>query len=273
MERGPDRRALYAATCGYGEAIDPTGGVLSPGLIAMIVLASALGAGVKGVTGMGYPLLAVPLISLVGGVDVAVVAVSAPNLAANIYLCWQARAGRSEARDLGRLVGFGVAGAAVGTVALVNMPDNPLLVVLAVTIVGFVIQFVRHPEMHIPPATARRWSPLAGTVTGLLQGTIGVSGPVVAAWVHPYRLPRDTYVYTITLLFGVTGAVQLVVLLGQGEMTAIRAWASLAAAAPAAIALPLGVRLRQRLAGPAFDRVVLAVLGASALSLLVEVVA
>ena len=68
-------------------------------------------------------------------------------------------------------------------------------------------------------------------------------------------------------------SVQLAVLLGQGEMTTTRAWASLAAAIPAAITLPLGVRLRQRLAGDTFDRVVLAVLLVSALSLLVQVVA
>ena len=239
----------------------------------MIVAASALGAGVKGVTGMGYPLLAVPLISLVGGVDDAVVAVAAPNLAANAHLCWHARAGRHEARDMGRLVGWGIGGAVVGTVALVSLPDDPLLVVLAVTIVWFVVQFLRHPELRLPADTARRWSPVAGTITGLMQGAVGVSGPVVATWLHPYRLPRETYVYSITLLFGVTGAVQLAVLLGQGEMTTTRAWASLAAALPAAITLPLGVRLRQRLAGDTFDRVVLAVLLVSALSLLVQVVA
>ena len=245
---------------------------LSAELLVMIVVASAVGAGVKGVTGMGYPLLAVPLISLVGGVDDAVVAVAAPNLAANIYLCWHARAGRVEARDLARLVGVGVVGAVVGTVALVRLPDEPLLVTLALMICWFVIQFLRHPELHMPPATATRWSPLAGTVAGLMQGAIGVSGPVVAAWMHPYRLPRDAYVYSITLIFGVTGAVQLTVLLGQGQMTGYRPWATLAAAVPAAVALPVGVRLRQRLAGPTFDRVVLAVLMASAVSLLIQVV-
>lgn len=265
--RGPDLR------CGRDH---PTrswcpGADLSTGLLVTIVIASALGAGVKGVTGMGYPLLAVPLISLVGGVEDAVVAVAAPNLAANIALCWHARAGRSEARDLGRLTGWGIAGAVVGTVALVELPDEPLLVALALLIVGFVVQFLRHPELRLTHDAAHRWSPVAGTVTGLMQGALGVSGPVVGAWFHGYRLPRDTYVFSITLLFGVTGAVQLAILLGQGEMTGDRAWAALAAAVPAAIMLPLGVRLRSRLAGPTFDRMVLAVLLASAVSLVAQV--
>lgn len=236
-----------------------------------IAVASALGAGVKGVTGMGYPLLAVPLISLVGNVEDAVVAVAVPNLAANIALCWHAREGRHEARDLGRLVGFGIFGAVIGTVGLVNLPDEPLLVILAATIIGFVVQFVRHPELHIAPPTAHRWSPVAGTVTGVMQGAIGVSGPVVAAWMMPYRLTRDAYVFAITFLFGVTGAVQLVTLIAQGEMTVTRGWATLVAAVPAAVALGAGVKVRDRLAGPTFDRVVMAVLVVSAVSLLLQV--
>jgi len=242
-------------------------------LVLTIAAASALGAGVKGVTGMGSPLLAVPLISLVGGVEDAVVAIALPNLVANIALCWHSREGRRETRDLVRLAGFGVVGAVVGTVALVNLSDEPLLVLIAITIIGFVVQFVRHPEFRLPAAVAHRWSPATGTVIGVVQGATGISGPVVGAWFHGYRLPRDAYVFSITLLFGITGAVQIAILLAQGAMTTDRAWGALAAAVPAAIMLPLGVRVRQRLAGPAFDRVVLAVLLVSAVSLLAQVVA
>lgn len=236
-----------------------------------IAAASALGAGVKGVTGMGYPLIAVPLISLVGGVEDAVVAIVLPNLAANIALCWHARAGRSDSRDLGRLAGWGMVGAVFGTVALVELPDEPLLIAIALTIVAFVVQFLRHPEFRLRADVARRWSPATGTVIGLVQGATGISGPVVGTWFHGYRLPRDAYVFSITLLFGVTGAVQIAILLGQGAMTTERGWGALAAAVPAAIMLPIGVRLRQSLAGQTFDRVVLTVLLVSAVSLLVQV--
>lgn len=246
---------------------------MTPALLLTIVLASALGAGVKGVTGMGYPLIAVPLISLVGGVEDAVVAIAAPNLVANIALCWHARTGLSETRDLGRLSAFGTIGAVIGTVALVQLPDEPLLIAIALTIVWFVVQFVRHPELRLPDDLARRWSPLVGTGIGMVQGATGISGPAVGAWFHGYRLSRDAYIFSITMLFGVTGAVQLAILLGQGAMTVDRGWGTLAATIPAAIMLPLGVKVRQRLAGPTFDRVVLVVLIASAVSLVVDVLA
>jgi len=244
---------------------------VTPGQIVIVVLASAVGALIKGVTGMGYPLFAVPIIALATGVQDAVVVVAVPNVAANLYLCWEARSARHEALDLGRLVIPGLVGAVVGAVALVSLPDEPLLLALALTIAVFIVQYVRNPELRMPRAVARRWSPIAGAAAGLMQGAIGVSGPVIATWLHGYGLARDAYVYTITLLFGLTGAVQLATLAAQGAMTRDRALASAAAAVPTAIMIPLGVRLRRRLGGPAFERAVLVVLALSAVSLLLEV--
>lgn len=245
---------------------------MSTSEILVIVLASAAGALVKGVTGLGYPVLAVPLIALVLGMEDAVVIVAAPNLAANIFLCWEARGARHGTRDLDRFVAAGVVGAVVGTIALVRLPDEPLLIALALTIGYFVVQFIRRPELRIGDAAARRWSPAVGGVAGLMQGAVGVSGPVVATWMHGYRLPRDVYVFSITLIFGVTGAVQLVLLVLQGQFGVDRVLASLAAAVPVALMIPLGLRWRRRLAGPAFERAVLVVLIVSVVSLVAEVV-
>ena len=239
--------------------------------LLVIVVASFAGALVKGVTGLGYPVLAVPLIALVTGIEDAVVVVAIPNLAANIALCWEARAARGEARDLGRLVGFGIVGAVIGTVALVRLPEQPLLIALACTVGVFVVQMIRRPELGLDAATATRWSPIAGLFTGLMQGAVGVSGPIVATWLHGYRLAVQTYVFSVTVIFGVTGAVQLIVLALQGQLLqGDRLLGALLAGVGVVIALPLGLRLRHRLSGPAFDKVVLGVLLVSAVSLVFE---
>jgi uncharacterized protein len=243
---------------------------VTAGQLAVIVLASALGATVKSVTGLGYPLLAVPLISLVLGVEDAVVVVAVPNLAANAYLWWESRDAAGQERDMGRLVGFGVVGAVIGTLVLVHVSEEPLLLALAATIAVFVVQFVRRPDLRLDPAVATRWSPLAGFVAGLMQGAVGVSGPVVATWLHGYRLSARVYVHSVTLIFGVTGAVQLGILAAQGQLGVDRLIGAAAASVPVAICLPLGVRLRSRLAGPAFDRVVLGVLVLSSVSLVFD---
>lgn len=238
--------------------------------LLVVAAASLLGATVKSVTGLGYPVLAIPLIALVLGVEDAVVLVALPNFAANSYLWWESRDVSDQTRDLPRLVGFGVVGAVIGTVALVRLPEEPLLVVLALTVVVFVANFLLRPDVAIDPVTATRWSPAVGTVVGLLQGSIGVSGPVVATWVHGYRLAPRVFVHTVTFIFGVTGAAQIVVLAAQGQFTRDRLVAAVVAGIPVALVTPLGVRLRDRLAGAAFERAVLVVLLASAVSLVVD---
>lgn len=240
--------------------------------IAVVVAVSLFGAFIKSVTGMGYPLVAVPLITLVLGVEDAVVVVSGPNVVANFLLCAGARDGRHDARDLGPIVGFGMVGAVVGTFALVSVPEKPLLLALIATIVVFVVNYFRAPELAIEPGTGTRWSPAVGTLAGVMQGAVGVSGPVVATWYHAYRLPKQTYVFTVTLIFGLSGLVQLVVILAAGEYTLDRAVASAAALLPVLATIPVGTALRARLGGRGFERAVLAVLVASAVALVIRVV-
>lgn len=240
--------------------------------IAVVLGASLLGAFVKSVTGMGYPLLAVPLVALVLGIEEAVVIIAAPNALANFVLCWQARDGREESRDLVTLVATAFAGAFLGTFLLVSVPEQPLLIFLAVTIALFVVNYLRRPELRLAPATTRRWSPVVGAAAGVMQGAVGVSGPIVGAWIHGYRLPAQAYVFSVTAMFGVSGSVQLLLLAAAGRFTLDRAVVALLAFVPVLAMIPVGTRLRHRLQGPGFDRAVLAVLVASGIALVLRVI-
>lgn len=244
---------------------------MSGAQIAVVVGVSLLGAFVKSVTGMGYPLLAVPVIALALGIEDAVVIVSGPNAVANFMLCWQARDGRSDTRDLPVLVGTAFCGAFLGTFLLVTLPEDPLLVVLAATIVVFVVSYLRSPELRMRPETTRRWSPVVGSVAGVMQGALGVSGPVVGAWMHGYRLSSQAYVFSVTLIFGVAGSVQLVLLTATGRYTSDRVEVSALALIPVVAVLPIGMRWRRRLGGRGFDLAVLAVLLGSGAALVVRV--
>ena len=238
--------------------------------IAIVLAASLAGAFIKSITGMGYPVVAVPLIALALGVEDAVVIVAAPNLAANIALCYRARDGRHGARDLPRFLVFGAIGAAVGTVALVMVPERILLAVLAVTVFAFIANALRNPEARIAAPTAHRWTPAVGLLAGAMQGAVGVSGPVVGGWFHLYRLARESFVFSITAVFGFTGAVQLGILAATGHYTLERAGVSALAFIPVLAVIPVGARLRDRLGGAMFERAVLGVIALSGLALIVD---
>ena len=102
--------------------------------------------------------------------------------------------------------------------------------------------------------------------------TSAVDTPSRSAALLALAARTGVFVHPVPFILGVTAAVQIVVLAIQGQFTADRLLAAAAAAVPVAIVTPLGVRLRDRLAGPAFERAVLAVLLVSAVSLVVDAV-
>jgi uncharacterized membrane protein YfcA len=237
--------------------------------IIITVVAIGLGSLLKSITGMGVPLVAIPVIALFAGVEEAVIVTALPNLALNVVLAWRLRSHLRATRDLPILGTAGVVGAAIGTLLLVAVPDEPLVVLLAIAVFGYVVSFFAAPELAIPPAVSRRWAPAVGFGGGFLQGAVGISGPVVATWIHSYRLDRQVFILSITVLFSLAGAAQLVVLVAGDEMSGL--WlASLLACGLALATVPFGARLRGRLSARSFDVLIVAMLAISAVVLLVR---
>ncbi len=85
---------------------------------------------------------------------------------------------------------------------------------------------------------------------------------------HAYRLVPNAFVFSVTLLFLVSGAVQLFLLMGNAMLVGPRLWLGLAAIPLVLVLIPVGERLRGRLTGPRFQRAVIAVLWLAGASLL-----
>ncbi len=240
---------------------------------AICIAAIVVGVLVKAVTGMGFPLVAIPVISVFVSVEDAISVIALPNVVMNLALCWGARRHAGETRDLPVLGVAATLGAVLGTVLLVRMPEEPLMVGLALTIFGYVGHTLRSPQASLSVETARRWSAAMGLAAGVMQGAVGISGPLVAGWIHAYRLPPNAFVFSVTLLFLVSGGTQLAGLVGNGMLVGTRLWIALAAIPLVLVVIPVGARLRDGLASERFDRAVLAVLLLSGASLVVRSVA
>ena len=240
---------------------------------AVCIAAIVVGVLVKAITGLGFPLVAIPVISVFVSVEDAVSVIALPNVVMNFALCWGTRRHAGETRDLPMLGVTGILGAVVGTLLLLRMPEQPLLVALALTVFGYVGHVVRSPEASLSRETARRWSPAMGLAAGVMHGAVGISGPLVASWIHAYRLPPNAFVFSVTLLFLLAGATQLAALVGNGMLAGARLWIALAAIPLVLVLIPVGARLRDGLASQRFERAVLAVLLLSGASLVIRAVA
>ncbi len=239
--------------------------------VAVVLAAVVVGAVVKAVTGMGLPLIAIPIASLFIEVETAVVVIAVPNMLANAVLAAQERRSYHETRDLPVLAGFGIVGAVAGTVVLVNVPETPLVIAVIVAIAGYVVLFFAHPELRTTPARSRRLAPAVGGVAGVFQGAIGISGPIVGSWIHSYRLPRSAHILSVTSLFFITGFTQFVVLLVSGELTG-RVLATMLACVPVLLSIPVGTRLRNSVSARGFDLAIIGLLVLSVVALTLQLV-
>jgi len=230
--------------------------------LMIVLIAIIIGAIAKAVTGMGLPLIAIPIAALFVDLDDAVVTIAFPNMLANGVLAYRERSHVRETRDLPVLALTGVAGAIVGSIAFVSLPEEPLVILLIIAILGYVISFFAKPDLQVGPEKSRRLAPAVGAVAGAFQGAIGISGPIVGSWIHSYRLPRGAHIFSVTSLFLITGTTQFLVLAGSGELAG-RMGASLLACIPVLGSIPVGAWLRNRVSAHGFDLAVVGMLIAS----------
>ena len=240
--------------------------------LIVVGVASALAMLAKSATGLGYPLIAIPILAPLIGIETAVAVVTLPNAMANLLVGWRTRQARSETRDVFVLTATSAMGAVAGTFVLVSAPERPLLIVLAAAVLLFVVRSLWYGDVSVSPEAARRASPAVGLASGVMQGAVGVSGPIIGSWLYAYRLPRDAYIFSLSVLFLVAGLAQITSLASIGAYDSDRLVAAAVGFGPVLAVLPAGEYLRARLSGPQFDRVVLLLLAASGVTLVIRAI-
>lgn len=236
--------------------------------LAVIVVAIAIGSFIKGATGGGLPQIAIPVMAVFVGVERSVVVMAIPGVVANGWLVWTHRDTARSTRDLPALVTTGVVGAVIGTMLLKTLDGRVLSLVLAAVIVCYIAIVLLHPGFVIPRRVTRVTSAPVGLAAGGLQGATGISGPLLTTYLHGFGLPPRAYVFSLSTLFFVGAVVQTVTLAAVGLYTAARVGESLLALVPIALTLPLGSRAARHLSAATFQKVVLFLVAASAISLL-----
>lgn len=239
--------------------------------IALVVAAVFAGALVKSITGLGFPLVAIPVITLFLPTPVAVAMIALPNVAQNAILVTQHRSVRHETRHLAAFCTAGVPGAVLGAVALVTVPEVIVRAALAAMLAAYLVTAVVAPGLRVPDARVRAWSVPVGFAAGVFQGGIGISGPIVGTWHHGLHLPQRAFVFSVATVFTLTGCAQLTVLGLRGELDG-RLVVSLGLTVVMLVSLPIGARLRRRLSVERFRSLVLVLLAGSLVSLVVDLV-
>lgn len=237
--------------------------------ILLVVAAVSAGFFAKGVTGIGGPLVAIPVLASFQGVEYAVAVIAIPTLVANTWLVWEHRSAAALVRRyLTGLLVAGVLGVVAGAWILVSVGDRVLAATLALFVIAYIIWYAGNAEFRLDEEVARRLTVPVGLVGGALQGATGVSAPVIATYMHSMRLPRDGFIFAVTVPFWLLGAVQIVSMSALGVYDTDRLVAAAFALVPVMVVLPVAMRVGTRLSPRAFEVTVLVVLAATAVRLL-----
>ena len=105
--------------------------------LLIVALAVILGSLIKGTTGFGLPLTAVPVIAFFVGVQDAVVIMAAPTAVSNAMLVREYRRELRFVQGLPSFVGLGAIGAVAGAWLLPRINDRLLFLLLALLLSSF----------------------------------------------------------------------------------------------------------------------------------------
>ena len=240
-----------------------------PSDLVVILVVTAVSFFVKAITGFGGPLLAIPVLAPLLGVEHAVVALSLANLTSNALLIWQNREGAETARPfLVRILSAGALSAVLGAFLLVWLDDRILYGVLAVSVFAYVALAFAKPDLRIRRETGIRLAAPVGLIGGFFHGATANSGTVFGTFLHSLGLSRPEFVFAITTVFFVLSSLQVGTLASLGAFGDDRWIQSLVAILPIFVVTPLGIRVAGRLNARTFGRVVLVMLAVAGVRLL-----
>lgn len=244
-------------------------------LVEVVVVFGALAVGgfVKGLTGTGLPMLAIPVMTLFLGVERAVIIMSIPGIISNVWLVAEHSSAARQSRDLPVLIGTGLVGTVVGTMLLTTLDGRWLSLGLAALIVTYVVLRLRRPHLTLSPSTSKWLSPPTGLASGGLQGATGVSGPLISTYLHSFGMSPPAYIFSVSVLFGLFSAAQVVTLVALGSYSSTLLVLSALAIIPVAAMLPLGSRLAKNMPAYYFSHIIVVTLLVAAAALVWQALA
>ncbi len=225
--------------------------------LAVILAAISLGAFSKGLTGIGLPMISIPILAAFLGVEHAVVVMTIPVAASNVLIVWSYRRLAGLLPGLSLALACAAGGAVIGAYGLVVLDDRMLLWIMTGWLAVYLVHRALNPNFRLVGRAARIASPFLAAAAGISQGATGMSGPVIATWIHSYRLQAETYVFGVSALFLAVSSGHLAAVSGFGLFDHERVAQGLMALVPALVFVRLGMRMTRRISARLFDRLIL----------------
>lgn len=234
------------------------------GLVAVFVL----GGVVKGVTGIGLPLVLVPLAAQFIGVRLAVALVIVGQVTTNLTQAAEGGHTVAAIRANWAVLALLVLGTLIGVHLLISIDRRVLNLVLGIGFLALAAMLLLVRRVRIGERAAVWAGPLIGLVSGILGGMSAIFGPPLVAYLLSRGTDPDSFVKQMAIFASAASLTMLLALGGSGTMSLTDFALSAATIIPIQLGMPLGRWLRRRINPEMFRLAVLLILAASGLDLL-----
>jgi hypothetical protein len=233
--------------------------------MAAILLAAYF---IRGITGFGSGLVAVPLLALFLPLQFVVPLVLLLDFTASL-LIGGLHFKRVQWGEIGVLIPFGIIGVVLGTSLLVNLPPEPMLVALAAFVFAFAVRSVLN--LHGDQPVSRGWAVPASLAGGTVGGLFGTGGPPYVIYLSHRIRDKSELRATLSALFFTEGLTRIASFLVAGLLVTPRVWVAYIVALPLVLgALYLGGHVHVSLSREQMTRLVGVLLLVSSASLLLK---
>lgn len=228
---------------------------LSLGVLAGCMLALVAGGFVKGVTGMGLPLLAAPVLASVIPPPQALALLAGPSLVTSAWQMVATGHFRASVLRVWPLFAGVAIGVSLSARLLVTIDARHLSLLLGTIVVIYASLFFRRLVFDIPPRH-ERW---IGFVTGIASGAIGAVslffGPVFMMYLSSLRLSKEPLIAAVSVTNVWCALVFMIALARYDILDGAGLVAATIALVPSLAGLVLGIWLRHRIREAAFRRI------------------
>ena len=215
--------------------------------VAWIAFTFLLAGSVKGVIGMGLPLIGMGLLTPVIGLHAAMGIILAPAFLTNV---WQAVAGRDTLVLVQRIWVFLAASTAsiwIGAMALTRVDVRLLSGLLGLLLAAYGLMGLLRPPLHVARERETATGIVAGFVNGVLAGMTGSFSIPGVPWLQAIGLTRDQLIQAMGMLFSLSTLGLALALSNQNLLDGKLALVSAGAVIPAFLGMILGQFIRTRL--------------------------
>lgn len=214
--------------------------------IVLTVAILAFAGGVHGVLGMGFPMIATPLIAMLSDMRTAMILLLVPTMCNNIVNIVKGGHWEESIKKYWPLAAYGTVGSVVGTRLLIVTDPAPYKLLLAAVI----LLYLNADRFGMRMAWVRQKPTLAyavfGLAGGILAGTVNVMLPALIIFALELGLAPTAMVQTFNFCFLFGKAAQMIVFAGAGVFTLATFVVTLPLAGVAVGAGLVGMAVRDR---------------------------